>query len=156
MVPDWALKFLGPEGVADRDPRSSKPMAWGRRVVSEIPESLFNVLRGTCDVACVYPDWFVVERRVEFADLVMAHGPVKLVGLGPAGGFKWVRFEDGSTWGHSSLRTEAQRQASMNPRIAVRCDKDGNERGTEPRVPRRAIGRSFSRARAATGGRKGR
>lgn len=141
-VPDWAERFLAETGVADVDPRSGEPVAWGRRVVEEIPEDQFDILRGRCEVACVYPDWFVVEKRLQFADLMMAHGPARAVGLGPGGGFKWVRFEDGSLWGHMQFKSGALHQLEVSPRILVKCDKDGNEKGKAPRVPRRTIVRT--------------
>lgn len=138
-VPEWAERFLGETGEADYDPRSGEAVAWGRQVIEEIPEDLFDALRGRCEMACVYPDWFLIEKRLQFSDLMMKHGAVRSVGIGPGGGFKWVRFDDGSIWGHSSFRTGALRELEMKPRIAVKCDKDGNEKGDLPRVPRRTI-----------------
>ena len=142
MIPDWADKYLAETGVAEYDPRSEKPVAWGRRVVEEIPEDLFDILRERHEMKCVYPDWFLIEKRIQFADLLMKHGAVRAVGLGPAGGFKWVRFEDDSLWGHISLKSGALRELELNSRLLVRCDKDGNEKGKAPRVPRRTIVRT--------------
>jgi hypothetical protein len=141
MIPEWAEKHLAETGEAEFDPKSDKPVAWGRRVISEIPEDLFDILRGKVDMACVFPDWFIIEKRLHFADLLMAHGGLRFVGLGPGGGFKWVKFADGAIWGHGSFRDEAKRQVEMNPRLHVKCDKDGNEKGKAPRIPRRTIGR---------------
>ena len=152
-VPEWAEKFLDETGVAEVDPRSNKPVAWGRRVMQKIPEDQFDILRGRCEMKCVYPDWFLVEKRLEFADLLMSHGGVRAVGLGPGGGFKWVRFADDSVWGHSHFRDGALRELEMNSRLLVKCDKDGNEKGKAPRIPRRTIAR---RSRRPTSKRRGR
>jgi hypothetical protein len=138
-VPEWAERFLAETGVADVDPRSGEPVAWGRRVVEEIPEDQFDILRGRCEMTCVYPDWYLIEKRLQFADLLMKHGAVRAVGLGPGGGFKWVRFADGAVWGHLSLKSGALRELELNNRLLVRCDKDGNEKGKSPRIPRRTI-----------------
>jgi hypothetical protein len=141
MIPEWAEKYLAETGIAETDPRSEKPVAWGRRVIEEIPEDQFDILRARCEMACVFPDWFLIEKRLCFADLLMAHGGLRSVGLGPGGGFKWVCFADGSIWGHGSFRDEAKRQVEMNSRLHVKCDKDGNEKGKAPRIPRRTINR---------------
>jgi len=154
MIPDWADRFLAETGIADVDPRSGEPVAWDRRVIEEIPEDLFDALRARCEMACVFPDWFLIERRIQFADLMMRHGGVTCVGLGPGGGFKWVRFVDGSTWGHMTFKTGALKQLEMSPRKLVRCDKEGNENKCGPRTPRIAVGRP-SKPRVAQG-RKGR
>jgi len=139
MIPEWAERFLAESGVAEYDPRSGEPIAWGRRLVEEIPEDQFDILRGRCEMACVYPDWYIIEKRTQFADLLMKHGGIRAVGLGPGGGFKWVRFADGAMYGHLSFKTGVLRELEMNPRLLVKCDKDGNEKGNEPRVPRRTI-----------------
>lgn len=140
MIPDWAERFLSEQGEADYDPVSGEAVAWGRRIIEEVPEDLFDMLRERCEVACVYPDWYVIEKRKQFADLMMEHGAVKLVGLGPGGGFKWVTFSDDTTWGHSQFKHGAVKQAELNPRRVVKCDKDGNEKRGKSRVPRRATG----------------
>jgi hypothetical protein len=140
IIPDWAERFLGETGVAEYDPRSGKPIAWGRQVIAEIPEDLFDALRGRCEMACVYPEWFLIEKRVHFADLLMSHGGVRAVGLGPSGGFKWVRFADDTMWGHVSFREGAHKELLLNPRLHVKCDKDGNENGKDPRIPRKVWG----------------
>jgi len=155
MIPDWAERFLGETGVAEYDPRSEQPVAWGRQVIEEIPEDLFDALRGRCEMACVFPDWFLIEKRVQFSDLMMKHGGVRAIGLGPGGGFKWVMFADNTMWGHPSFKMAAIRELGLNPRLVVKCDKDGNEKGSEPRVPRMAVGRP-SAGRAAPGRRRGR
>jgi len=139
MIPDWAERFLGETGEAEFDPRSEKAIAWGRQVIEEIPEDLFDILREKCEMRYVYPDWFLIEKRLQFADLLMKHGGVRAVGLGPSGGFKWVRFADDSLWGHPSFRNGALRETNLNPRLVVKCDKDGNEKGRVPRIPKRAI-----------------
>ena len=141
MIPDWTERFLGATGIAEYDPRSAMPVAWGRQVIEEIPEDLFEDLRSRCEMACIFPNWFLIERRVQFADLLMQHGGLRAVGVGPGGGFKWVRFSDGSTWGHPSFKTGALKEVELRPRLVVKCDKDGNEAGQEPRIPRRAVGR---------------
>lgn len=144
MIPEWAERHLAETGVAEVDPRSGEPIAWGRQVVEEISEDFFDMLRARYEMACIYPDWFLVEKRVQFADLLMKHGGVRAIGLGPGGGFKWVRFEDGSIWGHLSFKSGALRELEMNPRLLVKCDKDGNEKGKGPRIPRRTIVRKSS------------
>lgn len=154
MIPEWADKYLAETGVAEEDPRSGSPVAWGRRVVEEIPEDLFDILRSRCEMRCVYPDWFLIEKRTEFADLLMRHGGVRAVGLGPGRGFKWVRFADGAVYGHLHFKTGALRELELNSRLHVKCDKDGNEHGRAPRIERRAVGRP-SRGRPS-GGRRGR
>lgn len=152
-LPDWADRFLGETGVAEYDPRADKPVSWGRRVEEEIPEDMFDILKGRCELKCVFPDWFVVEKKLEFADLLMKHGGVRAIGVGPGGGFKWVRFADDSVWGHPNFRTGAIRELELNPRLKVACDKDGNEKGKAPRIPRRTIARP---SRPRGGGRRGR
>lgn len=153
MIPEWAEKYLAETGEAEFDPRSDKPVAWGRRLIQEVPEDLFDTLKGRVEMTCVYPDWFVIEKRLSFADLLMKHGGVRAVGLGPGGGFKWVRFADGAEWGHPTFRNEAKRQVEMNSRLHVKCDKEGNEKGKAPRIPRRTIVR---RSTPRGGGRRGR
>jgi len=153
MIPEWALKYLGEEGVAETDPKSGWPIAWGRQVIEDIPEDRFDDLRGRIEVTCVFPDWFVVERRLQFSDLLMKHGGVRQIGLGPGGGFKWVVFADDSKWGHLSFKNGALREIEKNERLHVKCDKDGNELEGGPRQPRRAMGRA-STPRATTGGRR--
>ena len=153
MIPDWAERFLAETGVAERDPRSDEPIAWGRRVVEEIPEDQFDILKGRCHMACVFPDWYLIEKRLQFADLLMKHGGVRAIGLGPGGGFKWVRFADDSLWGHISFKSGAVRELEMSPRLLVKCDKDGNEKGKGPRIPRRTIVR---RTKPRSQGRRGR
>jgi hypothetical protein len=155
MIPEWAEKFLAETGVAERDPKSDEPVAWGRRVVQEIPEDQFDILRGRCEMACVFPDWFIIEKRLQFADLLMKHGGVRAVGLGPGGGFKWVRFADGAIWGHLHFKSGALRELEMNSRLLIKCDKDGNEKGKAPRIDRKAIVRT-SRGRGGGAGRRGR
>ena len=140
MIPEWAEQYLGAEGVAETDPRSREPVAWGRQVVSQIPEGLFERLRGEVELVCIYPDWFVVERRLPFEDLIKARGAPKAVGVGPSGGYKWMRLGDDSMWAHSSFREFAMREVRINPRLVVKCDKDGYEKGNEFRVPRVAVG----------------
>jgi len=140
--PTWADRFLSETDIAEHDPKSGEPIAWGRRVIEEIPEDLFDDLKARCEMACIFPDWYLVEKRVQFADLMMKHGGVRFVGLGPGGGFKWVRFADGSTWGHSSWRTGALAELHKRPRMLVKCDKEGNEENGGPRIPRVAKGRS--------------
>jgi hypothetical protein len=145
MIPEWAESFLGVEEPAEMDPVAGEPVSWGRRVVTQMSEEQFTELRGRCDVVCFFPDWYVVTKRLQFSDLLMAHGPVRAVGVGPGGGFKWVRFDDGSTWGCTSLAIGARRELSMSPRLRVKCDPDGKEAGAEPRIPRRAMGRPSGR-----------
>ena len=140
MIPEWAEQYLGAEGVAEVDPHSREPIAWGRQVVSQIPEGLFEKLRGEVDLVCIYPDWFVVERRLPFEDLIKARGVIKAVGVGPSGGYKWLRLGDDSMWAHKSFRDFAMREVRINPRLVVKCDKDGYEKGNEFRVPRVAVG----------------
>jgi hypothetical protein len=142
VIPDWALKYLGETEVAETDPLAEEPISWGKRVVEKIPEDLFDSLRSRCEMVCNYPDWYLIGSRVQFADLMIKHGGVRFVGVGPGGGFKWVRFADGSTWGSPSLRTGAIKELAMNPRLGVKCDKDGREGGELPRIPRRTIGRA--------------
>lgn len=152
MIPEWAERFLAETGEAEFDPRAEVPIAWGRRVVEEIPEDQFDILRGRCEMKCVFPDWFIIEKRVQFADLLMKHGGVRAIGLGPGGGFKWVTFADGAIYGHLSFKTGALRELEMNPRLLVKCDKDGNEQGKAPRIPKRTI----VRRSVPRGGRRGR
>lgn len=152
MIPDWAERFLAETGVAEYDPRSEKPVAWGRRVIEEIPEDQFDILKSRCEMKCVFPDWYLIEKRMQFSDLLMKHGGVRFIGLGPSGGFKWVRFADGSTWGHISFKGGALRELEMNPRLLVKCDKDGKEKGKAARIPKRTI----VRRSASRGGRRGR
>lgn len=155
MIPVWAEQYLGPEEQAETDTVSGEPVSWGRPVIMDVPEEQFAELRGRCEVICVYPTWFVVTRRIQFSDMLMAHGPVRAVGVGPGGGFKWVRFDDGSIFGHSSFSVGARRELGLNPKLMVKCDAAGKEAGAEPRIPRRAIGRVPS-GRSSPGGRRGR
>jgi len=141
MVPEWAERFLGEHGEAEHDPRSGLPVAWGREVVEEIPEDLFDTLRSRCEMSCVYPQWFLIEKRWHFSDILMTHGGVRAVGVGPGGGFKWLKVEDGTIWGHSSFRSGAIEWLERNQRLLVKCDKEGNEKGKAPRIPRVSIGR---------------
>jgi len=140
MIPEWAEIYLGAEGVAEIDPRSGEPVAWGRQVTSQMPEGLFDRLRGEVEMVCVFPDWFVIERRLPVDDVIKAHGAIKAVGIGPSGGYKWMRLGDDSMWGHKSFRDFSMREVRINPRLVVKCDKDGYEKGTEFRVPRVAVG----------------
>ena len=146
MIPELADRFLSETGVAEYDSYSNKPIAWGRQVIEEIPEDLFDSLRARCEVSCIYPDWFVVERRVQFADLMMNNGGVSLVGLGPGGGFKWVKFADGNIYGNCHFKTGALKQLELNPRLLVKCDRDGKESGKVLRIPRQAICHKCPRA----------
>jgi hypothetical protein len=139
MIPEWAEKYLGECGVADVDPRNGEPVAWGRQVLEQMPEGLFDQLRGAVDLVCVYPGWYVIERKLTFTDL-RSHGEVRAIGVGPSGGYKWVQFADGTVWGHRYFREEAMRELAKNLRLATKCDKDGNERGSEARVSRLAVG----------------
>jgi hypothetical protein len=145
MIPDWAEKYLDEMTEAEYDSRSGEPISWGRKIISEMPEDMFTSFREICEVICVYPDWFVIEKRIQFSDLLMRNGPVRAVGLGPSGGFKWVKFDNGSIWGHSSFKSGVLKQVESNPRLIVKCDKDGNEKGESARVPRVAIGRSLGK-----------
>lgn len=156
MIPEWAERFLGEEGEAEFDPRSGEAIAWGRRLEEEIPEDLFDALKGKCEMRCVFPDWFVVLKRRDFAELLMANGGVRAVGVGPGGGFKWVRFANDSVWGHTSFRSGALRELEKSPRLKVACDKDGKEKGAGGhRTEKRIIGRPKS-GRRSSGRRKGR
>jgi hypothetical protein len=140
MIPEWAEKYLGEDGVADIDPRSGEPVAWGRQVISQIPEGLFDKLRGEVDLVCIHPGWYVIERRIQYDEIAALHGGVKTVGVGPSGGFKWVQFADGTLWGHKYFRDGSMKEAVKNARLVVKCDKDGNEKGVEPRLPRLTVG----------------
>jgi hypothetical protein len=142
MIPEWASRFLGESDIAEYDPRSGEPVAWGREVIEKIPEDLFDAMKAQCDMECVFPKWYLVEKRLEFADVLMKCGGVRAVGLGPGGGFKWVRMADDTTWGHRIFKTGALEWLERNPRLLVRCDKDGNEKGKAARIPRVSMGRS--------------
>lgn len=147
MIPEWAIEYLGAEGVAEVDSRSGESVAWGRQVTKEIPEGLFEKLRGEVDLVCVPPDWFVVERRLSFGELLQARGIVRAIGVGPSGGFKWVRLADNSVWSHKNFRDGVMKEARLNPRLIVKCDKDGYEKGNELRLPRLTVGYSAGRKR---------
>ncbi len=147
MIPDWAESHLGEVEPAEQDPVAGKPISWGRPVIIEFQEEQFADLRGRCEVVCVYPTWYIITKRIQFADLLMEHGPVRAIGVGPGGGFKWVRLEDKSVWGHASFANRAKMELTMSARLAVKCDADGKEAGAAPRIPRRVIGRPFAVAR---------
>jgi len=144
-------RYLGDEEVAEVDPVSGRPVSWGRPFVEQMSEGDFDLFRAGNDVVCVYPRWFVITKRICFADLLMRHGRVQAVGLGPSGGFKWVELADGSRYGHRSFRAPVLDVAQSITVRKVRCDKNGAE---EKRTPARTVGRASTR-RSVTG-RRGR
>jgi hypothetical protein len=129
---------LGEDECVEYDPLSGIEFIWGREILAPLPEPEFDDLRDRKKIMCVHPDWFYVTRTVTMDDLVAKHGDILQVGLGPSGGFKWVRFQDRAMHGHRSLRPAAKEWAAARPRFAVKCDKLGNE--INP--PRRVMGRS--------------
>ena len=142
MIPDWAERFFGESRIAEYDLKSGEAVSWGRQVIAEIPDDLFDNLKAGYEMACIFPDWFLIEKRLQFADLLMSHGGVRFVGLGPSGGFKWVTFADDSSWSHLTFKTGALKQLNLNHHLLVKCNKEGDKIGGGPRLPFKVFGRA--------------
>ena len=132
---------MGDEEIAEYDPISEQPVIWGRRITRWLTEQEFDHLKLQHDVVTrqeIETVYFVVSKRIEWDALCATHGQPVQVGLGPRGGFKWVRMTNDTIWGHREFRVGAQAWVKNYPRFRVKCTKDGNS--LQP--SRRTIGRS--------------
>jgi len=128
MRVDFSDALSDEEEVAQYDPVSKQPVVWGNRVVYRMTEQDFDHLRIQHEVISrqeMDTVYFVVTKRIDWAMLIAKHGPPVQVGVGPRGGFKWVRMTDDTYWGHAQFREGAQKWAKKHPRFKVKCSKDG-------------------------------
>lgn len=145
MLPEIVSKYIGKTSPAETDPSAGEVISWGKKIDKDIPDHLFEVIKNHCQVVCLFPDWYIIEKRMDFADLLRGHGKPKEVGVGPSGGFKWVKMTDDTVWSSSVFKIGAMRFLELNPRMRVSCDRDGNERGKVNRIPRVVSGKSRSK-----------
>jgi hypothetical protein len=132
---------MGDEEVAVHDPKSNKPVIWGRRITRWLNRQDFDHLSLQHEVVTVMEMdtvYFVVTRKLDWDKLIGKHGQPIQVGLGPRGGFKWVRMTDDTYWSHAQYRKDSQEWAKNYPRFIVKCGKEGESLAPS----RRTVGRS--------------
>jgi len=94
---------LGPYEVQSYDAYSGEPVAWGFKIIKRLGEDRFNELREKAELECVYPDWFVVSKKLTREEAIQLYGPVTHEEFGPRGGWKYIEFGD-KRFGYNNLR----------------------------------------------------
>jgi len=138
--------MLGPEQEVDADPLSGDVIFVGRLIHERIPEADFAELQKNHDVHYIRGQWHLITKKTMISDLILRHGKVTRVGLGPVDGFKWIQFADRTICCHSSLAKEAKAIAQAEDVERVRCNKEGIE---VPRIPKVARGKAYPVTRQA-------
>lgn len=74
------------------DSYSGETTAWGFKVLNRMNEDEFSIAREYGTMEYVYPDWYLVTKRLTKEDAEMKYGEITEIEKGPRGGFKSVTF----------------------------------------------------------------
>lgn len=112
--------------AAEHDPISGIPVVFGYRFVTQVPPTIFNDAKRYLKLISNGIFWWVHSHDADPKSIVSSSGGISKVGIGPAGGFKWVELKDGSRHGHAIFREMAKEFCSNNPKNVVKCDVSGS------------------------------
>ena len=90
---------LGGYGPQLHDGTCGETTGWGYRIIQHLGEDRFRSLGAYGELACSYPSWFLITKRLTPQDAIIQYGAITEIGEGPQGGFKRVTFgEKKFTW----------------------------------------------------------
>lgn len=85
---------LGEYGSQLYDGVCGEPTMWGFRIITRLGDERFHALHEFGDLECVYPDWFLITKKLTREEAINKYGEIADEEFGPRGGWKSVTFGD--------------------------------------------------------------
>lgn len=83
---------LGAYDAVIFDGYCGEPVGWGFRLLRHIGEERFNELRKFGELECLYPDWYLVVKKLSREQAIELYGEITAEEFGPRGGWKSTTF----------------------------------------------------------------
>lgn len=85
-------KELGAYGAVMFDPYCGEPVGWGFRLLRHMGEERFNKLQDFGELECLYPDWYLVVKKISREQAIELYGEITAEEFGPRGGWRSITF----------------------------------------------------------------
>ena len=108
---------LSAYGAQILDGVSGEPLGWGFEILSHLGDEGFNALREFGTLECLYPDWFLITKKLTFQDAIKKYGKVTQLIVGPKGGWRSITFGKTKFIARQLNPTWQERQEFVDPLV---------------------------------------
>jgi hypothetical protein len=84
--------YLGHFGEQIFDSWCGKCVGWGYKLIRHCGDEMFAELGKHGSLDCVYPNWYLITKRLSINEAIHQYGDIEEVEVGPRGGFRTVTF----------------------------------------------------------------
>ena len=71
-----------------------EPVGWGYKIIKHLGDERFSELKECGEMNCIYPNWYLITKKLTREDAIKKYGEVTDKELGPRGGFISITFGD--------------------------------------------------------------
>lgn len=89
-------------GICTYDSYCGEPTGWGYKILKHLGPDIFNALSEQGEMVCIYPEWFLVTKRLTKEEAIAKYGEITDTKIGPRGGFK------SETYGTTTFKRKLQ------------------------------------------------